>query len=287
MPTSVKSAFEKFYENINLSGDHRDVARARKDRIISLLKDNFEIIEAFPTGSIPRFTAIKERADVDVMVVMHHGKHIKDKTPKEVLQSVRDALVRNKTVVRKNGQAVTLYFKTWPNVDIVPVSRNTEGGITVSYNVPNMNIGKWIISKPNAHNKVIEDRVAKSGGIFRRLVKILKYWNYTHGAWLSSYHLEAMACRIFSDVIIDEYGWNIFQFFEEGIDLLKNDMYYLGNKISGYLDDNSKAEIIRRFENARDKSRSAWLAINGNSEDPKKAIEQWKLIFGDRFPNYE
>ena len=80
MAYTVDAAFDAFYEQINLSGDHRDTANARKERIVSLLKGDFEILDAFSTGSIPKFTALKGRADLDVMIVLHYGKHIKDKT---------------------------------------------------------------------------------------------------------------------------------------------------------------------------------------------------------------
>jgi len=123
LANTVQAAFDQFYENINLSGDHRETANSRRDRIVSLLEKHFKIIEAFPSGSIPRFTAVRGYADVDVIVALHYSKHIKDRMPSEVLQAVRDSLAEYETTVRKNGQAVTLYYKSWPNVDIVPASR--------------------------------------------------------------------------------------------------------------------------------------------------------------------
>jgi hypothetical protein len=79
MPYTVAASFEKFRENIEISGDHRETANNRRDHIVSLLKNGFEVIEAFPSGSIPRYTAIKGYADLDVMVALHYSKHIKDK----------------------------------------------------------------------------------------------------------------------------------------------------------------------------------------------------------------
>jgi tRNA nucleotidyltransferase (CCA-adding enzyme) len=126
MAYTLAILFDKFREHIELSGDHRETATAPKDRVISLLKNDFEILDAFATGSIRRFTAVRGHADLDVMVVLHYGKHIKDKKPSAVLQEVRDSLGEYKTNVRKNGQAVTLHYETWPNVDIVPVSRSVN-----------------------------------------------------------------------------------------------------------------------------------------------------------------
>ena len=86
MANTVSYSFDLFFDNINLSGDHRSVAATRRDRLISLLKNDFEILEAFPTGSIPRYTAVREHADLDIMVALHRGKHIKDKKPSQVLK---------------------------------------------------------------------------------------------------------------------------------------------------------------------------------------------------------
>ncbi len=145
MAYTVAVSFDKFRENIELTGDHRDTANRRKDDIVESLKNDLTILEAFPSGSIPRYTAVTGYADLDVIVVLHYGKHIKDKKPSQVLQAVRDTLAEYKTNVRKNGQAVTLHYKTWPNVDIVPVSRTTNSDGSVNhYNVPNMNDETWI-----------------------------------------------------------------------------------------------------------------------------------------------
>jgi hypothetical protein len=142
MAIAVESAFGEFYEQINLSGDHRETANTRKDDVVARLKKDFEVLDAFATGSLPKFTALKGNADPDVMVVLHYGKHIRDKAPSQVLESVQRSLSDYRTNVRKNGQAVTLYYKTWPNVDIVPVPRvtNKDGSVNC-YEVLNANNG--------------------------------------------------------------------------------------------------------------------------------------------------
>jgi hypothetical protein len=112
MPYTVAVSFDKFRQDIEVSGTHRDTATRRRNSIVSLLKGDFEILDAFPSGSIPRYTAVRGYADLDVIVVLHYGKHIKGKKPSEVLKEVRDSLAQYRTNVRSNGQAVTLYFKT-------------------------------------------------------------------------------------------------------------------------------------------------------------------------------
>jgi hypothetical protein len=65
MAYTVEAAFNTLHENINLSGDHRDTANKRRDRIVELLKNQFTILEAFSAGSIPKYTALRGHADAD------------------------------------------------------------------------------------------------------------------------------------------------------------------------------------------------------------------------------
>jgi tRNA nucleotidyltransferase (CCA-adding enzyme) len=88
MPYTVPASFNKFIENVSLTGDHKETATARKDRVVPLLSNSFTILDAFATGSIQRGTALKTIADLDVMVVLHWSKHIKGKSPEQVLQDV-------------------------------------------------------------------------------------------------------------------------------------------------------------------------------------------------------
>src|SRR5579863_3196057 len=156
MAYTVSYSFDLFFDDINLTGDHRSTAAARRDRIVSLLKNDFEILEAFPTGSIPRYTAVRGYADLDVMVVLHWSRHIKGKQPSEVLGGVQRSLSAYRTGVRRNGQAVTLYYDSWPNVDIVPVYRTVDDkGQVTHYNVPDMNHEEWIESNPKDHSDLM------------------------------------------------------------------------------------------------------------------------------------
>ena len=215
MPYTVPVAFDQFRANIELPGDHREISTKRKDAIVSLLKHDFVILEAFPSGSIARYTAVRGYADLDVMVVLHYGKHIQGKSPAQVLQSVRNALGKYRTNVRKNGQAVTLYYTTWPTVDIVPVFRTGDGGGGVShYNVPDMNRGVWIPSRPKTHSRHMQEKNDTCGVEFKRIIKMMKWWNHQHSSLLQSFHIEVLALRVFNRYLAD-YPWDAFEFFKE------------------------------------------------------------------------
>jgi hypothetical protein len=286
MPYTVTASFDKFYENINLPGDHRETANSRRDDILETLKTSFVIIEAFASGSIPRYTAVKGYADLDVIVALHYGKHIKGKKPSEVLQAVRDALAEYRTNVRKNGQAVTLYYKTWPNVDIVPASQIVDdAGHVTAYEIPDMKTESWIQSKPKEHSFNINERARTCGPSFRKIITMIKWWNHQHSEYLQSYHIEAMALEIFSNTLSD-MPWDVFTFFDKASGLIVSSLWYEGGYVDAYLSDEERQEAKKRLETARDKSRDAWYKTHGNNNDHEGAIKIWSQIFGDKFPNY-
>lgn len=286
MPYTVAASFEKFYENINLNGDHRSIANTRRDDIVSTLEKSFDILEAFSTGSIPKFTALKHRADLDVMVALHYGKHVKGKTPTQVLQDVRDALAEWRTDVRRNGQAVTLHYQTWPNVDIVPVSQVTQGeGIVVYYNVPDSNTDTWITSKPKDLAAEIDSKSSECGNNFRRIIKMIKHWNRIHSDYLQSYHIEVLAIKVLTGNL-DDTSWHVFQFFDNARKLLENPLYYDTGLADTYLSWPDRQEVLKRFDTAITKSRDAWYRTYGVNEDDKGAIEIWRQVFGGEFPAY-
>lgn len=286
MPYTVEASFDKFYENINLPGDHRETANTRRDDIVETLKNEFDILEAFASGSIPRYTAVKGYADLDVIVALHFGKHIKGKKPSAVLQDIRDTLAEYKTNVRKNGQAVTLYYKTWPNVDIVPASRSVDNaGNVTGYGIPDMNKEAWIQSRPKNHTTNIANRAATCGPSFRRIITMIKWWNHQHSEYLQSYHIEAMAFQIFT-LKLSDMPWDVFTFFREASTLISSPLWYEGAFVDDYLSNEQRQEAEKRLKTASDKARDAWYDTYGANNDHEGAIAIWRQIFGDKFPAY-
>lgn len=285
MARTVPAAFEEFFSNINLSGDHRDTSNARRDDIVAKLKNSFTILKSMSTGSIPRYTALRAYADLDVMVVLHYGKHIGDKRPSQVLQDVRNALAKYKTGARKNGQAVTLYYSTWPNVDIVPVYKVERDNALLHYCVPDMNREVWVASRPDIHSKNIQDRASSYGTEFRRIIKMLKHWNRKHGSYLQSYHVEVLALAILIDSF-SNHSWAVFSYFDKACGLVQGSLSYLGSDVSEYLSNSDRQEALARLKSARDKARVAWYQTYGANDNHERGIGLWRQLFGDEFPSY-
>jgi len=282
VPYTIGVSFNKFIENITITGNQSDTAQARSQSIVNLLAKDFDILESFPMGSLISGTSLKGYADADVMLVLHYGKHVKDKTPEKLLQDVRDKLSEyNTRMAKKNGQAVTLYFKTWPNVDIVPACRVVSHEEFYCYEIPNMNNGSWIEARPKIHitnmNKFTSSKL--------NLVKMIKEWNRKHSSYLSSFHIEVIASSY--ENFNGDYAWHVYKFFEhmnEKIQCQIPSPAGLGGYVDDYLSYSSRAEVKQRVETALGKSRIAWsYSHNGKDQD---SIEEFCSIFRERFPSY-
>lgn len=286
MPYTVAVSFDNYFEAINLPGDHRETANARRDDIVASLKGKMTVLEAFATGSIPRYTALRGRADLDVIAVLHYGNHIKDKTPTQVLQALRDALAEYRTNVRKNGQAVTLHYKTWPNVDIVPASRvvDSAGNVT-HFSIPSGSAERWTPTNPKAHSADIDERASECGMTFRRLIKMMKHWSQGHSDYLQSYHIEVLALRALSGRL-DDVPWHAFQFFEKARGLVQAPLWHNGAFVDGYLSYTDRQEITKRLDKAAATARNAWYYSYPPLEDHQTAIRLWRQLLGDAFPAY-
>jgi Second Messenger Oligonucleotide or Dinucleotide Synthetase domain len=286
MPYTVAVSFDTFHDNINLSGDHRATANSRRDSVVAKLSKDFNIVDSFSTGSIAKMTALHGHADLDVMVILNWSKHIKDKRPTQVLQSVRNSLAQWRNAVRRNGQAVTLSYETWPDVDIVPVSmtRNSSGEVT-HYNVPNSHDDTWIKSRPKSLAAAIEAKSTECGWNFRRIIKMIKHWNRIHSDYLSGYHIEVLALKLLGSNC-DKTPWEVHYFFDRARALLDGPLYYDTGFVDDYLSNAARAEVKKRLETAHSLSLDAWFATHGENDDHEKAIGKWRQIFGDKFPAY-
>src|ERR1700745_812522 len=60
MAWTTEAAFERFYDEVNLPGDHRATANLRRDWVLGRLRNNgIDVLDAIAFGSIPRYTALK------------------------------------------------------------------------------------------------------------------------------------------------------------------------------------------------------------------------------------
>ncbi|WP_406355394.1 SMODS domain-containing nucleotidyltransferase [Streptomyces sp. NBC_00658] len=285
MVWTVPYAFNQFYADINLPGDHRALANTRKDWILRRIGTSLNILNSFPMGSIPRFTALKNHADLDVILVLHFGQHVKDKKPSVVLSDVKSALGSGAGSVRRNGQAVTMKFASWPDVDVVPASRVTNDDGTIShYNIPDMNREEWIKTKPNLHSRQMIDAASERGANFRRVVKMMKEWNRRQAVTIQSYHLEVIALQM-NVIDWDDTGWVVYQWFVKAETSLQW-LWHESKDVAEYLSFERALRAKSQITDAKNEAFMAWYKTSSGKDDHREAIRIWRSIFGNKFPTY-
>lgn len=285
MPYTVSTSLDQFYNAINLGSDHRELANTRRTSIVTLLESKLTVVDSFTSGSIPKFTALKGHADLDIIVQLHWKKHIDGKTCTQVLAEVRAALAGKSNSVRRNGQAVTLRYTSWPDVDVVPVARvNDANGNVDHYLVPNSNDDVWIKSRPKKLSAEIESASSKCGASFRKAIKMMKEWNRAHSKYLQSYHIEVMALKSMTSALDSDFTWVLYQFFESAYNLTASSLWYELGFSDDYLSTQDRYEVRKRLHIAVDQTRSAWFANRYDKHE--EAIRIYKQLFGERFPAY-
>jgi hypothetical protein len=279
MPYLVSTAFDEFIERITIKEDALELAETRRVAISELLAESFHVLDAFTTGSIARRTGLKGVSDVDAMTVLHFGKHIEGKSPRAVLASVQEALSEyDARIVKKNGQAVTLYFKTWPNVDIVPAKRVTVGTGYALY-IPDTNTGEWIRTSPRAHDAAMAAAPLSA----RQLARMVKCWNRAHSEYLHSYDIQRIVLETYvdgADASESSWPWMVFSFFEKALEMTEP-----STSISDEYELDEWRELRERLRRAKQTASDAWYAIYSKG-DHEASIERCRVLFGDRFPSY-
>ena len=283
MVWTTADAFSRFYGAINLSGDFRDIENTRRDWVLQRLQRNgLTVLEAIPIGSIPRFTALREHADVDVMAVLHFGMHIENRRPSQVLQTVRDALGSgNAGTLRRDGQAVTVSFTSWPNIDVVPTSRLVHDGQVTGYQIPDMHREEWVDTNPPAHGRDIANAASSRGANFRQVIKMLKHWNRRQPIRLQSYHIEVIALQLNTDW--SDHSWPLLKWFEAA-GLACDFLWHADSDVSGYLSWERAQQAKQQLARAAALASDGWYAALRNEH--RAAISAFKSIFGQSFPSY-
>ncbi|MFE1128543.1 hypothetical protein ACFW6R_17955 [Streptomyces albidoflavus] len=285
MALTVAYAFDRFYSTINLPGDHRALANTRKDWIIRRIGGSLDILNSFTMGSIPRFTALEGHADLDVMIVLHFGKHIKDKKPSTVLADLKVALGSGAGSIRRNGQAVTMRFVSWPDVDVVPASRiRSDDGSISHYEIPDMNRGEWIKTKPYTHQSQMSAAASARGANFKRVIKMIKDWNRRQSVSIQSYHLEVIALQM-NSVDWDDTGWAIYQWFTRAETSLQY-LWHEEKDVTEYLSFDRSMKAKSQISEAKNKALTAWSHTYNGKNNHREAINNWRSIFGSSFPSY-
>lgn len=294
---SVEEAFRKFKSRLELNDKEQANASARQKEVREYLDGKFKIERSFLTGSYARWTKTKPLKDVDIFFVLKSSEAFyRAKAPSVVLSDFHGALAEKfGTETKKQNRSININFgvKADENdntdyrlisVDVVPAFEK-DG----DYEIPDGQLGKWILSNPEVHAAKAVEAHQAYGNEWKGLVRMMKYWNNRadhgekpvkpsflievmaleclHGGWGGSFAREIQALfATLADRIHDEWP----------------DPAGLGPPISNGMDSMQKDRAAGLLRVA---GRTAAIAIDHARKGRNgEALGTWRALFGPKFP---
>jgi hypothetical protein len=251
-------------------------------------------VETFLSGSYKRNTSIRPRKkgesltrpDIDIIVVTNHT--LLDHPP-DVVDLLYWTLRREYPEIRRQARSVGI-ATTLADMDVVPVIQ--PGGDGTTMYIPDRKQEKWVVTNPPGHTVWTTQVNERSGGRFKPLVKLNKWWrreNPTVSKRPKGFVLECITEQCFDpnqtqyadlflgtlEQIVAKYAFDI---------LLKRvpsiaDPSVLGNSVTNGM-------TFDAFEGFYSKAKEhAELGRKAQAEDDAdRSLALWRRIFGPRFP---
>jgi len=272
MVSSVAAGFEELKSNLEVTGLQEATISNRQQAVRRVVAAGMTVIDDFLTGSYARSTMIGplSEADIDIFVVLdpkyYYHYNGQNGGPAGLLDYTKRTLRKTYTRtpdISRNGQAVTIRFKDFV-VDVV-VGFNRKGGGYIMANAVN---NRWLETDPKKHVAIISNANKMHGGGLVPLIKMLKGWNKTHGAFFRSFHIEVLALEILDNVRISDFSSGARFFFDRARTIVKGknlDPAGYGDDVGGYIDTFDKVtDAISR----RTRSITPCRAISGPRQCP-------------------
>jgi hypothetical protein len=294
----TQKQFKDFLHDIEPSSTTKKKASAAHTTLRKFLREHTTFsefhVDTFLSGSYRRDTAIRpvtkegeeERPDVDIIVVTNHT--LNDE-PKDVLNLLYRTLKEKYDDIRKQARSVGISTAS-ADMDAVPII--APQGMEGTLYIPDRKLSQWLVTNPPRHTSWTTEINQVSGGRFKPLVKLMKWWrreNPTVSKRPKGFVIECIAaeCMDFEET---QYA-DLFLGTLEGI-VTKYAMYIAAGSLPFIKDPGVPSSSVTSgmtfaaFEGFYNKAEAhAELGRRAQKEqDPEKALTLWRKIFGPRFP---
>lgn len=294
----TQKQFTDFLSDIEPSSTTKTNASDAHTKVRKLLRehDTFKNyhVDTFLSGSYKRDTAIRPRTvegvvtrpDVDIIVVTNHT--LSDE-PKDVIDLVYDTLEPEYDSIRKQNRSIGIETDK-VDMDVVPII--APDGIEGILYIPDRKKEQWIITNPPKHTSWTTEVNKESGGRFKPLVKLMKWWrreNSTISKKPKGFVIECIVAECM-DSQQTQYGELIVGTLEKIVE--KYEPWVLLNLVPTIADPGVEGNSVtdgmtfEAFEGFHNKVKAH--AIIGREaieeEDAEKSIQKWRTLFGERFP---
>lgn len=300
--------FKTLLQELQPSPERLDLARDLPSQVREFLKQHEDFETKSPhsrlVGSYAQHLSVGDIKDVDFLVFVDGDPTDDDPQPRDVLRdlvTVLDDLPEylgysgsSNFDFTRNRRSVTVTFDDEDfHLDVVPCI--APNGTDEPIWVPDLGFETWIESHPLGVVALIKELEEEHPGRMRNLAKLLKHFRNEQMTYMrpKSYWLVALVIEAIRDGEIDT---------EESLavcfDRLLNHLYnkfaatygrpgatpnikdpMLGHNVSWNWARSDFEAFMRRLDEGR-----KWTGRAIATNDKEKAIELWRRVFGDKFP---
>jgi Second Messenger Oligonucleotide or Dinucleotide Synthetase domain len=292
---SVAEAFEKFKSKLEPGEREESDAISRRERVKSVLDEEFHLDRVIITGSYRRWTKIRYLQDVDLFCILNaekEGDYLK-KSSRELLDKFGDCLTKefgspsvkvwDKCVSVNFGEPENDEDKRVFSVDVIPAFEDGK-----AYKIPDAyHPTGWMKTDPEAHADLATKRNQAMEGKWVTLVKMAKKCNEFHGKPVEpSFLLEVMALKLILPPFSGGYKYEIKSLFasvEQQIGDVWPDPAKVGPAVSDHM---NTAKVNTAREKLAAIRRNIDLAMRHEREGRVgDALSTWRnQVFGEFFP---
>lgn len=193
---NVEQVFQSFAAGLELPRKDLQNALKKGEQVTEGLKRKLKVNSTFLGGSYRRGTDMPlDSLKLHLVLSPKYYFDCKENSTK-LLSFLRNRLSDSyaDSVISKSGMVVRMKNTPGIDLDLVPSVRLNQGG----YLIPNGH-GGWSKTNPNREETLFQDKDEHALGRFRKLVKIMKAWNFQNGRVFNSYYLELMVYYRVSD----------------------------------------------------------------------------------------
>lgn len=251
-------------------------------------------VSSFLSGSYKRVTAIRPktkegtvaRPDVDIIVVTNHTLN---DDPQSVIDLLYDTLKPEYSTIRKQNRSVGIQTDK-VDIDVVPII--APYGMDGSLYIPDRKKEQWIITNPPKHTTWTTEVNQDSGGRFKPLVKLMKWWrreNPTIAKKPKGFVIECIVAEC-----MDRQQTNYGELFVGTLEkIVEKYAIYISLRTVPFIQDPGVSSnsvttgmTFDAFEGFYNKVKAhAKVGREAIDEkDEEKSITKWRTLFGDRFP---
>ncbi len=287
MAKTVAQGFQELRSRLEITHLQSSAVSKRHQNLREILKRELPVLEDggdFLTGSYVRNTMIAplKEADIDIFFVLKRSYYYENDQA-SLLDKVKSTLKKaypHTTDISRDGQAVTITFHDF-KVDVVPAFPRMLSFFSPGYLIANTITKKWIITNPKEHIEIWRKANQEHNGDLIPLIKMMKAWNKTNGALLTSFHLECLLLQILKGQSITDFPSAVQYAFDKARRFFRYPILFNSN-VGAYLNTQKKRDaVLSRLETAYTRAKKAQeLASQGNIQE---AFTNWQYIFGDNY----